>query len=137
MNFTFVTFVKRSNFLCFTPFIALTPVSQKMFVILYALFAFSLIQNVACYDTIENTRHFEPGVVRLKRNDNLSERDLDAYENEPKADKLVSKDSIYANHPTGVQKDRSARAEPPRWTKPDMMQRQVVAKPINQIVSWI
>ena len=115
---------------------ALTPASRKMFVVFYALFAFSLIQNIACDDLKENTQHFKPAVLRFKRNDDISERDLLAYENEPKADKLVSKESIYTNHLIGANGNINAPAEPPRWTKPEMMGRQVVARPVDQTVSW-
>ena len=119
----------------------LTPVSTKMFFILYALFIISSIEAASCFNTddlsTDTNRYLGTGIiVRHKRNDELSKETLSISEREPIADKLVSKEAINTpTRPTRHKEDGRAQSKPPQWLRPEMMEREILVKPPNQIVS--
>ena len=144
-TFTFGSFIRKNSFLNCTPFLDLTPASRKVFCIVYALFVFSLFQNVLCENindlsniSNENYQHPEPNVVvRNRRSEQeILFQNFSVSEHEPVADKLIAKPTrSHNNHRIGSQEDEQVKAQAPKWTRPDLMERQVYAKPLNQIVS--
>ena len=111
-----------------------------MFFILYALFIISSIEAATCFNTddlsTDTNRHLWTGIVRHKRNDELSKETLSLSEREPIADKLVSKESLSTpTRPTRHKEDGRAQSKPPQWLRPEMMEREILVKPPNQIVS--
>ena len=57
---------------------------------------------------------------------------------QPKADKLISNSALRNEDQTlGNLNDGRPIFQAPKWTKPEQMERQVFAKPLNEIVSKI
>ena len=115
-----------------------------MFCIFYALFVlFSLSQNVSCNNRgdafIQNGPEMDHVVARYKRNEHdTPDPDYGVTEHEPKADKLIQKPSLnLENRPARnqIHDDGRFRAQAPVWTNPQLMQREVFVKPLNEIVS--
>ena len=119
-----------------------TPAPRKMFFFLYALFVFSSIQNVRCYRTkdLSNEKYQEDDLAlfRYKRNDNGDKANLSVPVQQPKADKLISNSALRDDDQRlGNINDGRPIFQAPKWTKPELMERQVFAKPLNAIVSKI
>ena len=141
-NFAFGSFIRNSSFLNFAPFLDVTPAPRTMFFFLYALFIFSSIQNVKCARTKdlpnEIYQELQPAAFRFKRNDNGHGENYNASLQKPKADKLISNSALRDDyHQMATQDGAQPKFQAPEWMKPDLMERQVIAKPLNSDVSQI
>ena len=140
----FGSFIRKNSFLNRAPFVDLTPASRKMYYIVYALFVFSFFQNVLCENTNDSFKvsyensHLND-LVRNKRNDQKRPSyTFKGSEYEPVADKLIAQPTgSNNNHPMGNHEVEQEEGQAPKWTKPELMERQVYAKPLNEIVSLI